>query len=277
MRRASIAMCSVLLGLAALTQAVTYKNTAGQKVFVYAYDKTTGAGKTGDAGNITARICTGGHGTVSNDANPTEADDTNCPGLYVFDLTQAETNHDVFAWFAKSSTSNIVIDPVIVSTTPVDSNGNYPSEVQYISASANVGVAGVNYPTLTQLNGVRDDIKGGLSDVNVAVAEANSTISDVNAALAVIRSNVIASGTVASYSSAGRLVTMTAGTDFPATADYYPPGQQLIIVDANDGHSHPNIIDSYSAGRVIRLGQPPKFTPAAGDAVYILSGYVKPR
>lgn len=33
-----------------------YKNVAGQRVGVFAYDKLTGAGKAGDAANITAYL-----------------------------------------------------------------------------------------------------------------------------------------------------------------------------------------------------------------------------
>jgi len=102
-----------------------YKNVASQKLAVYAYDPTTAAGtdpsKTGDAANITAQISKDGAASAAtNDTNPTELDATDHPGVYIFDLTQAETNADLILLSAASATSNILLDPVQVLTTPGD-------------------------------------------------------------------------------------------------------------------------------------------------------------
>ena len=52
--------------------------------------------KTGDRLNITAQISKdGGASAPLNQTNPAELDATNQPGIYVFDLTQAETNADL--------------------------------------------------------------------------------------------------------------------------------------------------------------------------------------
>ena len=97
------------------------KNTANQKVLILAYDIANDGGKTGDAANITAYISKDGAAPVqSNDANPTELDATNMPGVYVFDLTQEETNCNSFILYAKSATSNIQIDPVRIETQSAD-------------------------------------------------------------------------------------------------------------------------------------------------------------
>ncbi len=97
-----------------------YKNVSGQKVAVYAYDKTTGAPKTGDAANITAYIAIdGGTPAATNDTNPTELDATNMKGWYLFDLTQAETNGNLILISPVSGTANILIDPVDVFTKEV--------------------------------------------------------------------------------------------------------------------------------------------------------------
>jgi hypothetical protein len=94
-----------------------FKNVASQKCLVYAYDKTTGAAKTGDAGNITGAISLdGGGATATDDTNPSEVDSTDSPGFYSFNLTQGETNGDLFGLYAKSSTANILIEPVIAYT-----------------------------------------------------------------------------------------------------------------------------------------------------------------
>ena len=98
-----------------------FKNTAGQKLTVYAWDSATGLPKTGDAANLTAyRSLDDGVVTVLTDTSATETDATNAKGYYLFDLSQAETNGDKIAFSAKSSTSGIVVlaVPAVVQTVP---------------------------------------------------------------------------------------------------------------------------------------------------------------
>lgn len=100
-------------------QAAVYKNVASQKLAVFAYDTSAGGAKTGDSANITAQISLDGAATAAtNDVNPTELDATDAPGIYIFDLTDAETNADMIVVFAVSATSDIEIDPAIIYTTP---------------------------------------------------------------------------------------------------------------------------------------------------------------
>jgi hypothetical protein len=104
------------------------KNTAGQKAVIYAQDTVADGPKTGDAANITAMISKdGAAGVASNDLNPTEVGG----GMYVFHLTQAETDCDLFLLWASSTTSGVRIDPVPVYLpartlliAPVTSTGN---------------------------------------------------------------------------------------------------------------------------------------------------------
>lgn len=91
-----------------------FKNVASQKALVFAYNKTTGIAQTGDAANITASVSKDGAAPVaSNDVNPTEIGG----GWYAFDLTQAETNCDLFLLYATSATSNILVSSVSGYTT----------------------------------------------------------------------------------------------------------------------------------------------------------------
>jgi hypothetical protein len=91
-----------------------FKNVASQKAVVFAYDKTTGVAQTGDAANITASVSKdGGAPSASNDTNPTEIGG----GWYAFDLTQAETNCDLFLLYAASSTGSILVTGVSGYTT----------------------------------------------------------------------------------------------------------------------------------------------------------------
>lgn len=94
-----------------------YKNVSGQKIAVYAWDTANDVPKTGDAANITAQISKDfGAAAATNDTNPTELDATDHPGIYVFDLTQAETNADAIVISPVSGTSDIVLEPVQVFT-----------------------------------------------------------------------------------------------------------------------------------------------------------------
>ena len=110
-----------------------YKNVASQKVAIFAWDGATGAPKTGDAGNITAQISKDGAATAAtDDLNPTELEATDAPGIYIFDLTQAETNADLVVLVAVSSTASIVIRPVIAYPTLLTS-----TKAGYLDASIN--------------------------------------------------------------------------------------------------------------------------------------------
>jgi hypothetical protein len=92
------------------------KNQAG-KVAVFAWDGAAGAPKTGDAANITAKISIDGGSAASvTDTNPVEIDDTDMPGVYVFDLSASETNGDMLVVQAVSSSNDISIRPVTIYT-----------------------------------------------------------------------------------------------------------------------------------------------------------------
>ncbi len=97
------------------------KNTASQKLEVFAFDYTTGAPKTGDAANITAyvNIDEAGYSALG-DTSASEVDSTNKKGLYLVDLAQAETNGTKLGFFAKSSTANVscICRPAVSFTQP---------------------------------------------------------------------------------------------------------------------------------------------------------------
>lgn len=96
------------------------KNTANQKLFVYAFD-AYGDPVTGEADNITAQISLdAGESTATDDTNPTELDDEDHPGVYYFDLTQAETNADQICVTPVCSTSGVMLDPVIIELADAD-------------------------------------------------------------------------------------------------------------------------------------------------------------
>jgi len=108
-----------------------FKNVASQKLTVLVIDTTSNVPKTGDAANLTCYVSKDdGAVTVLGDTSATELDATNAPGLYSFDLTQAETNADKLLFSGKSSTSGVKVVPLLVYTRPanftsqsIDSNG----------------------------------------------------------------------------------------------------------------------------------------------------------
>lgn len=105
-----------------------YKNVSGQKIYVYAYDNKTGSAETGDAANITAQLSKDAAASAAtNDTSPTELDATDHPGIYVFDMTAAETNADVLMLTAASSTADIEIEPVEIRTI----EPHFWAEVEY--------------------------------------------------------------------------------------------------------------------------------------------------
>lgn len=95
-----------------------FKNTSGQKIAFYAIDTATNLQKTGDAANITAYVSKDyGAVTALADVAATELDSANAKGLYLFDVSQAESNGNTLIFSAKSTTAGIRLDPKIVETT----------------------------------------------------------------------------------------------------------------------------------------------------------------
>jgi len=122
-----------------------HKNVANQKVLIFAWDSGNSVPKTGDAGNITAHITKDGGGAVqSNDVNPSELDATNLKGIYAFNLTQEESNCDLFCLVAKSSTPDIIIAPVVVYTVERD---DYKADVSNLDVAVSSRAPAGEYDT----------------------------------------------------------------------------------------------------------------------------------
>lgn len=95
------------------------KNTPNQKLGIFAYNEYFGTGVINDENNITAQISIDfGASAALNDLHPAPLDDTNHPGVYVFDLTQGETSGNVLMITPSSSGTNVLIDPIQVFTIP---------------------------------------------------------------------------------------------------------------------------------------------------------------
>lgn len=91
------------------------KNTASQGVYLLAWDTVLNQGKTGDASNITGLYSLDGGSNSGNSfstTHPTEVGN----GLYWQPLAQSETNATKMAYEWTSTTSGILIDPVLEGT-----------------------------------------------------------------------------------------------------------------------------------------------------------------
>jgi hypothetical protein len=89
------------------------------------------------------------------------------------------------------------------------------------------------------------------------------------------KGTVLQTGSVSSYASTTRKVTLSA--EFPEVTKAYQPGTEIIIVDAHDGQAYSNIITEYTSGRVATLAWTPPFTPTAADVVYVKASVSFPR
>ena len=103
------------------------KNTAGG-VYLFAWNSTGSAPKTGDAANITGFRSLDGAAETSGftTAHPTEIGH----GIYWQPLTAAECNGNAFSFTWVSSTAGVTIDPVIGFTGPTNAirrNVAYPN------------------------------------------------------------------------------------------------------------------------------------------------------
>lgn len=142
-----------------------FKNTASQKIPVYAYD--TSVAKTGDAANITGSISKDGAASAAiTDTNPTEIGG----GWYLFDLTQAESNANLLAWFGASSTDEVKVEGGVAFTVEgvgglqsVDIgtiNGDMVDPVPTLENSLPYGTT-TGTPTTTTVTLSGDDILAG--------------------------------------------------------------------------------------------------------------------
>lgn len=141
MRKLFLMALPLILLWGALAAGEIYKNTASQKIALFAQDMATGLPKTGDAANLTAYISKD-HGAVAalTDTSAAELDADYAKGWYVFDLAQAETNAEVLLITAISTTSDVNVAGAYVVTRAytVDANGMLEGVVMDVSKSAEV-------------------------------------------------------------------------------------------------------------------------------------------
>lgn len=108
------------------------KNTASQKLYVWAVSALTGEKLPSSAANITCKVSIDGAAPAAlNDVNPTEIGD----GLYAFDLTQAETNGNRLLFTPESSVTNTLLDAIEHCTIVQGATNTYVSPGSAVAPS----------------------------------------------------------------------------------------------------------------------------------------------
>lgn len=146
---------------------------------VYAYDRTTGAPKDGDAANITARLTLDNNApAVTDDVNPSEVDAVNEKGYYDFNIIAAENNGVRVTLSPSSSTANIAVVacPPAVYTRPenfskleIDADGNLPILTQADGIEAGWSLQAILRIISAAMAGPTESLGGGqwtFRDVN---------------------------------------------------------------------------------------------------------------
>jgi len=158
-----------------------FKNVANQKIAFFAWDTANDTEKTGDATNISVQISKDGGTTAASTNSVSELDSTDAPGVYILNLTQAETNCDLFIAFAKSSTSNVKIEPVIAYTIPQVADVNvtkWNGTVVDVGSSSNLPK--VDAQAISNSTTAADDVEANISNLNATVSSRSShSASDV--------------------------------------------------------------------------------------------------
>jgi len=190
------------------------KNTASQKVVVYAWDTVNRVAKTGDAANITGQISKdGGAAAATNDASPTELDATNFPGAYIFDMAQAETNADLIILQAKSTSTGISIFPVFIYT-------GISSDMTSISGSS---TAADKLEASALTIEVAAAAAGTLSTTQMTTTLTEATSSHYVGRVVIWTSGVLLrqASPITAYDGGSKLLTFTAVTEAPTAGDTF--------------------------------------------------------
>lgn len=150
------------------------KNAAGQRIAVYAWDAAASTPKTGHAASITATLSLDGATPVAlTQTHPVELGAVLQPGVYLFDLTQAETNADHLVFHAQSSDPDVLLDPLTLYTrSPSAGGGGGDVNVTHVGGTAVTGPDDLKadvsaLATATQVESLHDISVGDILDGTV--------------------------------------------------------------------------------------------------------------
>jgi len=138
------------------------KNVAGQKWYVFAFDRTDNTPVTGDAANITAKISIDGAAADAlTDVNPVEIES----GVYVFDLTQAETNGNQLMIIPVSATADVQVIGALAS---------YCTTISDVTLSGTASAGSLTSITLTGGTATDKYYNGQLVKINAGTGAGQS-------------------------------------------------------------------------------------------------------
>jgi len=208
-----------------------FKNVASQSLYVYAYDKTTGLGKTGDGANFTIEISKdGGAQAGLNDGTATEIGD----GWYLYALTQPETNADIIAISGSSTTGNVLIQPVHIITAVGDT---YTRVGAPAGASTAADIAALKAETTAILEDTGTTLPTTLSGlataVNLATVDTvvDSILEDTGTTLPTTLSGLATAVNLATVDTVVDSILVDTGTTLPATLATLADSSPLLLRD----------------------------------------------
>jgi len=159
-----------------------YRNVAGQIVAVYAWNTAAGAPQTGDSANITAQISLdAGACAATADTNPSQLDAVDAPGVYLFGLSQAETDAAFIVIQAVSSTANVHIDPLFIYTdlvTPATLATLAASIVNEWETQSQADPTGFHVNVM-EVNGTPQTANDNGADINAILTDTNELQTDL--------------------------------------------------------------------------------------------------
>ena len=137
-----------------------------------AWDTANNVGKTGDSGNFTLRLIKDGGvaGAPTNAGSISEPDSTNLKGVYEITLTATEMQAAVITLGGVSSTSDIVIYPLFLTTT---TPANYKADVSALATAAALATVDT---IVDAIKAVTDNLPDSGALTSIATAAALATV-----------------------------------------------------------------------------------------------------
>jgi hypothetical protein len=188
------------------------KNVSGQKVTLLVIDIATNAPKTGDAANLTAYLSQNdGAVTALTDTSATEKDATNAPGLYDFDVSQAESNADKLVFSGKSSTANVRVVPLIIYTRPASFSAFVTPTGAAVGSVGTGGITRATFAADTGLQSIRSNTAQAGAGSAVTLDTGASSVDDFYNSTALLLTGGTGAGqvrTIIDYVGSTRVATV---------------------------------------------------------------------
>lgn len=253
-----------------------------------AWNTSNNAGQTGDASNHTIKLVKDGTAATATNS-PSEVDSTNAPGVYKLVLTGTEMTCDCITVCGKSSTSNVSIIPLTITTEhgvlPNVQQGNAGAVITAGTGTAQLNVSSghvANVDTLTTYTG--NTVQTGDAYARLGAPAGASIAADLaeieaeTDGIAAIPTNpLLASSAPANFGSlaitAGGAVTV--GTNNDKTGyQLSSAGLDLVVIETGlNARQAISIIAAAEAGKTSGQGTAPIFL-GAGVSTQRISGTV---